>query len=155
MTDIEQQARKEVIGVAVWRGEIIEVCQVDEARPINCDLVHRAIYVDEQGRRCTIWPRPGEVYLFKPSLMVGFSEEEIERIPREEWSAMLTAAGVPEPHSEPDNRFLLGGNLALRYANTRSVSIDRIMEVAREYVPDDQWEDLRSRLESLLENFKA
>lgn len=153
MIDIEQQARKEA----------------EEKYPLGADSGYA--YMDEWARDHIKSLRVGYAAALitersRPSLMVGFSEEEIERILEEERRNItpLSSAVTGDPlEGDEDEKaimreeYLMGYEEALRYANTRSVSIDKLMEVVESHAK--QWigsadkeafdADLRQRLEKL------
>lgn len=140
MTDIEQQARKEA----------------EEKYPLGADSGYA--YMDKWARDHIKSLRVGYAAALisersKPSLMVGFSEEEIERISWRERPEITDMPGGIDVNESQREVFAE----ALRYANTRAVSIDKIMEVVESHAK--QWigsadkeafdADLRQRLEKL------
>lgn len=97
----------------------------------------------------------------KPSLIVAFSEEDVDRISNNLRRKLKRGNQFTEA-------FTIGARMGLRYANTRAVSIDRVMEKVASWdacrttdpYPEGNdslramWNDLSERLKGLTEQPK-
>lgn len=155
MTDIEQQARKEA----------------EEKYPLGADSGYA--YMDKWARDHIKSLRVGYAAALitersRPSLMVGFSEEDVRLIA----DGVAEDCGVDDETEDGAYTWKCMLECAMKVheahaANTRAVSIDKIMEAVKGWIKDDvggspidddEWKqdewlkaeaDLRQRLEKL------